>query len=84
MKIKEFIKLTKEALGIEPSNKDIKKKKQLQELIEKLEENISKIKQQLREESSLKRKEELQEELEIYKVQIQKGKEILEKKLKKK
>lgn len=82
MKIKEFFKNTKKTLGIKPSDKDENsKKKRLQSLLEKLETNISNIKDELKnQELDKDKKAELEEELHIYKLQVKKGQEILDKK----
>lgn len=82
MNIKNFFKSTKKNLGVKASKDDeISKKKRLIELIEKLKSNKIAIKDELKnEEVSAERKAELEEELHIYKLQIKKGEEILEKK----
>lgn len=82
MKIKDFFKNTKKTLGIKvPKEEDVNKQKRLEELIEKLKQNKIKIREELKLNNiSDERKSEIEEELHVYKLQIQKGEKILEKK----
>lgn len=81
MKIKEFFKNTKKTLGIKPSNEDGNKKERLEELISKLKNSKKEIKKELsRTDISKEKRAELEEELLVYKLQVKKGKKILEKK----
>ncbi|HIP30161.1 MAG TPA: hypothetical protein EYG83_05025 [Sulfurospirillum arcachonense] len=81
MKIKEFFKNTKKTLGINPSDEDISKKERLEELLLKLENSKNELKKELKN-SDLEdeRKVEIEDEIAIYKLQIKKGQEILERK----
>ena len=80
MKIKEFFQNTKETLGLKASQEDISKKRRLAELLDKLQSNISFIKKELSGELEDEKREELKEELIVYKLQIKKGQEILDRK----
>jgi len=81
MKIKEFFRNTKKTLGIKPSDSDISKKERLEKLIEKLKESKKKLKQELKNPNiSEEKRAELEEEFLVYKLQVKKGKKILEKK----
>jgi hypothetical protein len=81
MKIKEFFKNTKKALGIKLSDEDTSKIERLKKLLLKLQESKKKIKKELQSPNiSNEKKAELEEELVVYKYQIKKGKKILEKK----
>jgi len=81
MKIKEFFKNTKKTLGVNPSDEDSSKKKRLEELLLKLENSKNELKKELKK-SDLEdeKKVEIEDEIAIYKLQIKKGQEILERK----
>ena len=80
MKIKEFFKNTKKTLGLKASEEDISKKERLIELLEKLNANITLIKKELTGDIDEEKRSELEEELLVYKLQIKKGQEILDRK----
>ena len=81
MKIKEFFKNTKKTLGINPSDEDSSKKERLEELLKKLDNSKKELKNALKN-SGLddEKKQELEDEIAIYKFQIKKGQEILDRK----
>jgi len=80
MKIKEFFKNTKKTLGLDTSQEDISKKERLVDLLNKLNSNIMAIKKELHNDLEKEKKAELEEELLVYKLQIKKGQEILDRK----
>jgi len=81
MKIKEFFKNTKKTLGIKPSDEEASKKERLEELLKKLKKRKKVLKEELKKtDISDEKRVELEEEISIYKLQIKKGKKILEKK----
>jgi len=84
MKIKEFFKNTKQALGIKPTDEVSNKRERLEILLTKLKESKKRLKKEF-EKSDLdhEKKIELEDEIAIYKFQIKKGQEILDKKHKK-
>ncbi len=81
MKIKEFFKSTKKTLGIKQSKEDNSKIERLEKLLLKLENSKKELKKELKN-SDLKdeKKIEIEDEIAIYKFQIKKGQEILERK----
>ncbi len=80
MKIKEFFKNTKTTLGLETLEEDISKKERLIDLLNKLNSNIMTIKEELHSDLEEEKRAELEEELLVYKLQIKKGQEILDRK----
>ncbi len=81
MKIKEFFKNTKKTLGIKPSDEDCSKKERLKELLVKLENSKRELKRELKNPDLEEEKRvELEEEIAIYRLQLKKGKEILDRK----
>ena len=81
MKIKEFFKNTKKTLGIKPSDEDSSKKERLKELLLKLENSKNELKKELKNpDLDNEKKTELEDEIAIYKLQIKKGQEILDRK----
>jgi|LGOV01.1.fsa_nt_gb hypothetical protein len=80
MKIKEFFKNTKKTLGLETLQEDISKKERLVDLLNKLNSNIMTIKEELQNDLEEEKRAELEEELLVYKLQIKKGQEILDRK----
>ena len=84
MKIKEFFNNTKKVLGIKPTDDDVSKKKRLKELLDRLENSKKELKNALKNPDLEDEKmQELEDEIAIYKLQIKKGQEILDRKNKK-
>ncbi len=76
MGVKKFIKKVKHTLGLNDYERE-GKKKSLKDLLKRLRERKSDIKESLKTSLGKKEKKELLEELEIVSLQIKKGKKIL-------